>query len=154
MTYFPRLNCNGPITFLFANNVPRHTSISFKRSHLLFSPEFQRNQDPNFVDVCFFWPEYRQTKKLRIVIFQFAVKILVRKAVGIRNLPEIRLQFKSEKQSALPTKHIHTHKATHTVLFSYKKKGFNVYRFVNRIEIMPPLIRWWWATFILFCTHC
>ena len=80
-------------------------------------------------------------KKLRIVIFQFTVKILVRKAVGIRNLPEIRLQFKSEKQSALPTKHIHTHKATHTVLFSYKKKGFNVYRFVNRIEIMPPVIR-------------
>ena len=106
MTYFPRLNCNGPITFLFANNVPRHTSISFKRSHLLFSPEFQRNQDPNFVDVCFSDRNTDRQKKLRIAIFQFAVKILVRKAVGIRNLPEIRLQFKSEKQSALPTRYI------------------------------------------------
>ena len=45
-------------------------------------------------------------KKLRNVIFSFAVKISVRKTVGIRNLPEIRPQFKSEKQSALPTRYL------------------------------------------------
>ena len=76
-------------------------------------------------------------KNLRNVIFPFAVKISVRKTVGIRNLPEIRPQFKSEKQSALPTRHVLIKQ--HKLFCLVRKKGLD--RFVNHIETRPPVIR-------------
>ena len=80
-----------------------------------------RNQDQNSNwtqvqnSVDFFsFDRNSDRQKLKFVIFQFAVGISVRKTDGIRNLQELRPQFKSEKQPASPI----IHAATHAVLFS------------------------------------
>jgi hypothetical protein len=121
----------APLPSFFANNVPRHTSISFRRSHLLFSPEFQQNQDPNSVDVCF---SDRNSDRKKVKECHFSI---CRQNFGTKNS---RRQKSSRNSSA-----IQVGKATRYVLIKQhklfclvRKKGLD--RFVNHIETRPPVI--------------
>ena len=125
----------APLPSFFANNVPRHTSISFRRSHLLFSPEFQQNEDPNSVDVCF---SDRNSDRKKVKECHF---FICRQNFGTKN----SWHQKSSRNSSA----IQVGKAVgfanqilikqHILFCLVRKKGLD--RFVNHIETRPPVIR-------------